>query len=82
MVQKLQRIYPTKSVNRLRYDHKRRWHQCIFGLRQDRILRVEDQVSWEEEKFSYLHEVFRDGELLNQENLETIRQRVRLSLRD
>ncbi|MCF8714868.1 nicotinate phosphoribosyltransferase [Joostella atrarenae] len=47
---------------------------------EDGIYKLNDQVSWEEEKKGELREVFRDGALLIDEKLSDIRTRVKNSI--
>ncbi|WP_417444276.1 nicotinate phosphoribosyltransferase [Joostella sp.] len=47
---------------------------------EDGIYKLNDQVSWEEEKKGELREVFRDGTLLIDEKLSDIRTRVKNSI--
>lgn len=45
-------------------------------LRVNEDLTLTEECTWEEESGGLLREIFRDGELLNQENLFTIRKRI------
>ena len=55
---------------------KRSAKGLIKIIKENGMYKLIDQVSWNEERYGELREVFRDGKLLIDENLKTIRKRV------